>query len=615
MTAAIDSLDIQTLSAGYAAGRWSPSEVIDTVLERIANYPDKAVWIDLFPRELIEAQLDQATQRRRRGIDQPLFGIPFAVKDNIDVAGRPTTAACPEFAYVPEKSATVVTRLCAAGAVLVGKTNLDQFATGLVGIRTPYGPCHNAFDPKYIAGGSSGGSAVAVAAGLVSFALGTDTAGSGRVPAAFNNLVGLKPTRGLLSTAGVLPACRSLDCVSIFALTCEDAARIMGTAKGYDEADIYSRQPEDLPPPRKINPGAFRFGVPAPEHLRFFGNKDAEQLYQQGVERMRSVGGMATTIDFDLFAEAAELLYDGPWLAERKAALMDFVRLRPEALHPVIRQILGGAEQYDAVAAFDGIYHLQALRQRARAEWARMDLILLPSTGTIYTIEEVEAEPLALNSNLGYYTNFVNLMDLCAVAVPNGFQPNGLPVGLTLVGPAGCEDPLLSIASAYHQSLGATMGATGRPLPPRAKPDRMPGGVRLAVVGAHLSGQPLNWQLTERGARLVRSCRTSPSYRLFALPGTTPPKPGLLRVEDRTGSPIDVEVWEMSHESFGSFVAAIPPPLGVGTIQLEDGELVKSFLCESYAVANALDISHFGGWRQYLFDSAASQQLAETAHR
>jgi allophanate hydrolase len=490
-----------------------------------------------------------------------------------------------------------------AGAILVGKTNLDQFATGLTGTRSPFGMCRNPFDPKYICGGSSSGSASAMARGLVSFALGTDTAGSGRVPAAFNNIIGLKPTRGIISAAGVFPACRSLDCVSIFALTCEDAARVFHIARGYDPTDPFSRPESDLPA-RQFNPTQFRFGIPGGKLLKFFGNTAAEAKFHEAIQKLCTIGGEPITIDFAPFAAAARLLYEGPWVAERFAVLQDFLERSPEAVLPVTRQIISRGRDFSAADAFRGRYELAALCQEAAKQWEQVDVLMTPTTGTIYTIEEVLADPIGPNTNLGYYTNFVNLMDLCAVAVPNGFGPDGLPVGVSLIGRAGADDDLLALGDALHRATSRTLGATGCPIPPPSRALIEPSGwIKLAVVGAHLSGQPLNHQLTALGARLVRTCRTSSHYRLFALSGTTPPKPGLIRTSGGGGVPQEVEVWQMSAAAFGTFVAAIPPPLGIGTIQLEDGELVKSFLCEQYATTGARDISSFGGWRKFLASS------------
>jgi allophanate hydrolase len=445
------SIDLQTLQLRFSDGSLDPAALLDTVYSRIANYADKAVWIDLLTREDAAVQLAEAEARKISGMPQPLFGIPFAVKDNIDVAEHPTTAACPAFSYIAQKSATVVTRLCSAGAILIGKTNLDQFATGLVGTRSPYGACKNVYDNRYISGGSSAGSAVAVAAGLVSFSLGTDTAGSGRVPAAFNNLVGLKASRGLISAAGVVPACRSLDCVSIFALNCTDAKTIFDVAAGLDTSDPFSRTASEIPTPRAWKKRGFRFGVPRDDDLKFFGNTSAESRYRAAINRLSSIGGVPVIIDYRPFAKAAALLYNGPWVAERTSAIKDLLKRKPDALLPVTRTIIERGFTLDAISTFEAQYALAALKQSARPVWEQIDVMLLPTAGTIYTHAQIEADPIQLNSNLGYYTNFVNLMDLCAVAVPNGFQPNGLPVGVTLIAPAGTEHPLLSLADDFHE--------------------------------------------------------------------------------------------------------------------------------------------------------------------
>jgi allophanate hydrolase len=416
---------------------------------RIDAYPDKTVWIHLFSQKQIEAQLELINQRHAAGAAQPLLGLSFAIKDNIDFASAPTTNGCVDFSYLPEKSATVVSKLCDAGAIAIGKTNLDQFATGLVGTRSPYGIVKNPFNADYIAGGSSSGSAVAVAAGLVDFSLGTDTAGSGRVPAAFCNLVGLKPTRGLINTAGVVPACRSLDCVSIFTRTCAEAAKIFTAARGFDASDIYSRDQSELHPPPTPS-GKFRFGVPRNQQLEFFGNRDAEGRFRHAIEHAQAIGGTAVEIDFAPFEAVAHLLYYGPWLAERFLVAKDILKRNPDAILPVTRSILDKATRFSAADAFAAQYKLMELRREAQTQWEKMDALLLPTTGTIYSIAQVQADPIRLNTNLGYYTNFTNLLDLCAVATPNGFQPDGLPCGVTFMAPAGQDDWLLSLAGKFE---------------------------------------------------------------------------------------------------------------------------------------------------------------------
>lgn len=598
------SLDIESLARAYLAGTLTPTAVIEGIHERIARRGRDNAWICVVP---IREALDRAgelEERRRAGVSLPLFGIPFAVKDNIDVAGMETTAACPAFGHVASESATAVRLLTEAGAILVGKTNLDQFATGLVGVRSPYGACTSVFDPRYISGGSSSGSAVAVAAGLSSFALGTDTAGSGRVPAAFSNIVGWKPTRGLVSTSGVVPACRSLDCVSVLALTCADAQRVGRILSTPDGTDPYSRS---AALPCAEFPAAFRFGVPRPSQLEFFGDTETERLFRTAVGRLAEMGGAAVEIDFEPFKNAGGLLYSGPWIAERLQAVEAFLSSTPDAFHPVTARVIGEGSRYRATEAFAGLHRLEALRCEARAQWELMDCLALPTAGTTYTVEAVEADPIRLNSNLGYYTSFANLLDLSCVAVPAGFDRRGLPFGITLSGPAFADESLLRLAGRFHRLTGGIVGRTdvsvgslSEPVPCSAEPL-----VELAVVGAHLGGQPLNHELTDRGARWLRTLRTAPDYRLFALANTVPPKPGLVRTPGFSGTGIEVEVWGLRPAAFGEFVSGIPAPLAIGSVELMDGSRVRGFVCESFALEGARDITSFGGWRAYLASIAA----------
>ena len=554
---------------------------IARIFDAIGAEGEAPVWIVLADR-------DGAIQRARDvAPGLPLAGVPFAVKDNIDVAGLPTTAGCPAYSYVPERTAPVVQRLLDAGAILIGKTNLDQFATGLVGVRSPYGACSNVFDSRYISGGSSSGSAVAVAKGLVAFALGTDTAGSGRVPAAFNDIVGLKPTRGLLSTTGVVPACRSLDCVSIFAGSAAGAERVWRVAQGFDAADPFSRTADPGAGAAPWLRGAFRFGVPRDEDLAFFGDDESPRLFRTAIARLEAAGGTRVIVDFAPFRDAAALLYSGPWVAERYAAVGEFAESHVDEVHPVVGSIIRRAAATSAADAYRGLYRLEALKRAAAPTWAGIDVMLVPTAGTIYTKEAVEADPVQLNTNLGYYTNFVNLMDLAAVAMPAGFRRDGLPFGVSLVGPAFSDAALLALASRFAGDSAQTSGDA-------------PGCIHVAVVGAHLSGQPLNHQLTDRGARLVQSCRTSPEYRFYALANTSPPKPGLVREPGFEGPGIAIEVWAVPSQHFGSFVAGVPPPLGIGSIQLDTGEWVKGFICEPAGIAGAAEITEFGGWGRYL---------------
>jgi allophanate hydrolase len=587
-------LTIAELRKDYLSGTRHPSEVIEEIFAMIATDGLSPVWISLADEERAVA-LAKAVN-----LSLPLAGIPFAVKDNIDVEGMPTTAACPSFAYTPDHTATVVRRLQEAGAILIGKTNMDQFATGLVGTRSPYGACSSVFNSKYISGGSSSGSAVAVAQELCAFALGTDTAGSGRVPAAFNNLVGMKPTRGLISTSGVVPACRSLDCVSVFALSATDASLIWTIAQGFDATDPYSRT---IPPgsraPDGQSDGPFRFGVPADSDLQFFGDPYTSELYANAIERMTKLGGVCTTIDFTPFREAAALLYAGPWVAERFVAVGEHIRNHPETVNNIVADIIMGGETYTAQDVYKAMYRLEELKRAADEQWARMDVLLTPTAGTTYTMEAVVADPIRLNSNLGYYTNFVNLLDLAAVALPAGFRKDGLPFGVSLIGPAFCDAGLLAMGRRFLEETSET-------------PSKGPNYIPTAVVGAHLEGQPLNWQLTERGAQLARSCRTAEDYRLFALSGTIPPKPGLVREQGHKGPGIEVEVWNIPVEEFGSFVAAVPEPLAIGNVRLDTGEWVKGFVCEPLALSGATEITAYGGWRSYLSStsSASSNEAA-----
>lgn len=588
-----DSLLISDLRRRYDEGSLTPALLMKRLFDLADRAPAHNVWITRLSLDRIMSHVDALEGRPRQGM--PLYGIPFVIKDNIDLAGIPTTAACPAFAYTPQHSAGVVQKLLHAGAIPLGKTNLDQFATGLVGVRSPYGACGNSFDASFVSGGSSAGSAVAVATGLASFSLGTDTAGSGRVPAAFNNIVGLKPSLGRLSAQGVVPACRSLDCVSIFALTAADAAAVLDAAEGFDAADAYSR------PVRNQAIAGMRFGVPRAEQLQFFGDTEYARLFTEAIGRVESMGGIRVDIDFSPFLDAARLLYEGPWIAERYAAVGGFMDANPDALLPVTRQLIEGGKRPSAAAAFAGQYRLMALKRASEDAWSKVDWILTPTAGTIYSIAAVEADPIRLNATLGYYTNFMNLFDLAGVAVPAGFRRDGLPFGVTLVGPRSSDRDLLAIADRLHRAGVATLGALDLPIPPPAPPppSLAPGHIALAVCGAHMDGLALNHQLRDRGSYLLQSTRTASSYRLYALSGGPPHRPGLIRVASQ-GSAIAVEVWALPRESLGSFVSGIPAPLGIGKVELEDGTWVAGFICEGYAAEGAVDITSHGGWRAYI---------------
>ena len=527
----------------------------------------------------------------------PLANLTFAIKDNIDTSGIPTTAACPAFSFTPAAHAAVVQKMLDAGASLWGKTNLDQFACGLNGTRSPFGAVPNAFNAAYVAGGSSSGSAYVVATGQVDFALGTDTAGSGRVPAGLNNIVGIKPSRGLISTRGVVPAAQSVDCVSIFARSVATAACVLQAAMGYDPHDPFSRS---LALAASAWPARFRFGVPS--CLQFFGDTLAEDAFNQAVRQLRDLGGVPVTVDYAPLAGAAALLYGSALVAERYAAVREFFDTHADAVMEPVRSILAGGRGYSAADLYEAQLKLRAFGQQAAPMWDGIDVLLVPTAPTHYTIANMQADPVVLNGNLGAYTNFVNLLDYAAISVPSSLRADGLPFGITLVGPSGSDWQLADLGQRYHHATGLAQGATGLPLPP---PMAIPGiraaqMVRVAVVGAHLSGMPLNGQLTERDARLVSAASTAPHYRFYALPGTIPPKPGLLRVADGTGASIALEIWEMPAAHYGSFVALIPAPLGIGTLALADGTSVQGFMCEALATQGAQDITHLGGWRAYI---------------
>ncbi len=564
-------------------------------------------WIARADAAALKRQLDALAARLNElGGDLkalPLYGVPFVVKDNIDAFGWPTTAACPAFSYMPDADSTVVARLRAAGAILVGKTNLDQFATGLVGTRSPYGEVVNTFDKRYVSGGSSSGSASTLARGLVAFSLGTDTAGSGRVPAGFNNIVGLKPTKGWLSTRGVVPACRTQDCVSIFALTVEDARMVADIAGGYDDADAYSRPPVLQP----VSHASHALRLAIPDTLTFFGDTQAEQAFAQAVEGFRHLGAEIVAIDFAPFSELAALLYAGPWVAERFAAVESLWRTQPDAINPVVRGIVEQADRYDACATFNAEYRRAELARHINNVLSGFDALLVPTSPTIYTLEEMRANPVELNSRFGTYTNFTNLADLCALALPSSMRADGLPAGVTLISQAWRDHVIAAIGERWQRARALPMGATGRPVPAPVRqeipeavmaPPVPADHIRLAVVGAHLTGMPLNHQLTSRDAVFAQVTETADNYRLYALANTTPPKPGLVRAED--GQPIVVELWDVPSAAFGSFVAEIPAPLGIGTLTLRDGREVKGFICEPGGLNGARDITVFGGWRAYL---------------
>jgi allophanate hydrolase len=592
------SFDRERLHAFYRDGG-DPAAVIAEAHRRIDAAADPGIFLDLTPQAEAEAEARALPPFDPQAF--PLWGLPFAVKDNIDVAGRPTTAACPAFAYRAEADAAVVAALRAAGAIPLGKTNLDQFATGLVGLRTPFPAPRNALDPAIPPGGSSSGSAVAVARGLVAFALGTDTAGSGRVPAALNNIVGLKPSLGALSTRGVVPACRTLDCVSVFALTVPDAWAAFAAACGPDPADPYSR---DRPATGfGAPPALFRLGVPTPETLRFAGDAAQAASFSAALDRLAGLGAEIAPLDFTPFYETAALLYEGAWVAERLAAVEPLMARDPDAFHPVTRRIIGGAGRLSAVDAFRGFYRLAALRRALEPVLASVDLLAVPTIPAFRTVADLEADPIGPNSEFGTYTNFVNLLDLCGTAAPAGARADGRPGSVTLLARGGRDGLAASVAAALHRAADPALGATGARLPPAEPPEAPaagPGETALLVIGAHMTGMPFDGQMRAAGARFLGPARTAPLYRLVSLP-LDPPRPGLVRagLEGGEGA-IDGEIWAYPTEALGAFLEAIPAPLGLGRVTLADGRQVIGFLCEAAAAAGAEDVTRFGGWRAWL---------------
>ncbi|MGF0239367.1 allophanate hydrolase [Rhodococcus sp. IEGM1300] len=585
------NLQLDALRSAYREGSLTPRQLLLALRDKAAALnPDYHLFIHLLSVEELEPYLAALDEQNIDSL--PLFGVPFAIKDNIDLAGIPTTAACPAFAYVPERSATIVEQLLALGAIPLGKTNLDQFATGLNGSRSPYGACPNSVLPEYPSGGSSAGSSLAVALGVASFSLGTDTAGSGRVPAALNNLVGLKASKGLISTAGVVPACRTLDCVTTFTATAREASQLLALTAQLDPRDEYSRSNPLWNDGSAFGaPRPFRFGVPRAQDLAFFGCPEGPLLFGDAIDQLKTLGGEAVELDLSPFLEAARLLYEGPWVTERYSVAGELMENNPEAVLPVIRAVLAKAPAVNGVQTFRAQYRLQALKALCDTALEHLDCVITPTIGRPVTLAELEAEPVLRNSQLGYYTNFMNLLDYAAVAVPSGFMDNGLPWGVTLFGRVFTDQYLLSVADALQRHQGSTLSAPTT----AARNDR----ARLVVCGAHLDGLALNWQLKRRGATLVETTLSSPDYQLYALAGGPPFRPGMVRVKNG-GVAVAVEVWELPSSELGSFLTGIPAPLGLGKVQLADGRWESGFICEGYGLEGAVDISHFGGWRAYL---------------
>nr|MBF0682333.1 allophanate hydrolase [Pseudomonas sp.] len=566
--------------------------------QRLACLDRDPAWISVATSEQLQQQVDALARLAQTcGRKQlPLYGVPFAVKDNIDVAGFRTTAACEAFAYVADTDAFAVRQLRQAGAIVLGKTNLDQFATGLVGTRSPYGIVPNVFDPDLISGGSSSGSASVVARGLVPFALSTDTAGSGRIPAGLNQIVGLKPTPGAVSCTGLVPACRTLDCIGVLACTVADSALVLSVMEGFDEADSYSRpRPMSGAPMPLVR---LRMAVPANRRL----SNAYEAAFCAYLDRLQPQTARLQEMPFDLLFEVASLLYQGPWVAERVVGARKIYGQQPEQMLPVIRQVLDVARQFSAADTFAAQYRLQALRRKAETIWQRYDVLCVPTAPRHPHIDEVMADPIGVNSEMGVYTNFVNLLGWSAIAIPASTLPDGLPFGITLIAPAWREPDLVRWAMELEQQAGLPAGVTqlragGTTEQPHWHIPAHGDMVKLAVVGAHLRGMPLNGELQACGARFLQETRSAANYRLFALHGTVPPKPGLARSDE--GAPVVLEVWEVPLANFGRFVAGVPAPLGIGSVTLESGEVVKGFICEGHALQHATDITAFGGWRAY----------------
>ena len=586
------------IKARYATGL-TPVQLMKELREKAQSFHSYNIFIHLLSDEELAPYLERLATLDPD--NTALWGVPFVMKDNMDLTGIATTAACEAFSYVPDSTAFVVQRLIDNGALPLGKANLDQFATGLNGTRSPWGPCHNSFDHSLISGGSSSGSAVSVAMGLATFSLGTDTAGSGRIPACFNNLVGVKPTRGLLSSSGVVPACRSLDCVSIFALHCDDANDVLDVAEGVDKYDSYSRaNPYDN---RRHGYGRYdqslRLGVIAHEQLKFFNDIAYESAYDKSIEALQAAGVKLIEIDYTPFDEAAKLLYEGPWVSERYVATQPLIDEQPDAMFPVVREIIAGGATPTAAQLFKAQYRLQDLQQRCGEVLNTIDALLTPTAGKLFSIEEMLAEPVRHNSELGYYMNFVNLLDMAAVAVPSAFTTSGLPFGVTLSAPAFTDRRLLSIANHIQSLSSLTLGTSNMAVPPMnatsvVRNDTM----QIVVCGAHLQGLPLNYQLIDRGAVFVEKTTTSDDYRLYALNESPVQRPALVR-SDSQGDAIEVEVWQLPCSETGSFLQQIGAPLGLGKVLLADGRQVTGFIAEPAALADAKDITHFGGWRSF----------------
>ena len=586
---------IGNLKNAYKNGL-SPEEVINEIFNRIKIINDPNIFIDLLSLDSLRAE---AKKLGSFNSNLPLWGIPFAVKDNIDVNKIMTTAGCPEFSYIAKDDAFTVNLLKKAGALMIGKTNLDQFATGLVGVRSPYGVPLNAVDPLIVPGGSSSGSAVSVGHGIVSFSLGTDTAGSGRVPAALNNIVGLKPSLGSLSSSGVVPACRTIDTVSVFAMIVEDAYTVYSILNEYDEEDSYSKSFKKIPLSSPQLP--IKIGIPDNSSIKFFNDTFQSESFESSLNKLKSHDFEILPINFEPFYEIAQLLYEGSWVAERYTVIKDFLKKNPNAIHSVTRQIIQKAENFSAADTFVDYYKLSELKRKVKPILTSVKMLCVPSIPTFYSVNELIDDPITPNSNLGTYTNFVNLLDMCGITVPTDPRKDGRPGSITLLGMSGDDNIVASTAMLFEKNCKRFLGGTKFELEnPNDLEEYHDSYLDIAVCGAHMEGLSLNWQLKDLGAHFVQKSKTSSYYNLFALTNLNPIRPGLLRSINKEDNAINLEIWSIPKKNFGKFIEYVQPPLSIGSVELEDGKWIKGFLCEKSGTVNAENISKIGDWREYI---------------
>ena len=589
------ALTIENLKNAYKNGL-SPEEVINEIFNRIKIINDPNIFINLSNLDSLHAE---AKNLGYFNPNMPLWGIPFAVKDNIDVNKIVTTAGCHEFSYIPKDDAFTVNLLKKSGALMIGKTNLDQFATGLVGVRSPYGAPLNAVDQLIVPGGSSSGSAVSVGHGIVSFSLGTDTAGSGRVPAALNNIVGLKPSLGSLSSSGVVPACRTIDTVSVFAMTVEDAYNVFTILNEYDEKDSYSKSFKKLPLSLPQHP--IKIGIPDKSSIRFFNDNFQSESFDRNINKLKLNDFEITPINFEPFYEIAQLLYEGSWVAERYTVIEDLLKKNSKAIHNVTRQIIKKAENFSAADTFEDYYKLSELKRKVKPILSSVDMLCVPSIPTFYSVNDLINDPFTPNSNLGTYTNFVNLLDMCGITVPTDPRIDGRPGSITFLAMSGEDNLVASTAILFEKNCKRYLGGTKFELEnPNDLKEYHNSSIDIAVCGAHMEGLTLNWQLRDLGAHFVKKSKTSSHYKLFALTNLNPIRPGLLRSFSQDGNTINLEIWRIPKKNFGKFIEYVQAPLSIGSVELEDGKWIKGFLCENSGTINAKNISNIGDWREYI---------------